>query len=162
MTTILQRRAADTATDRTASAAYERDFFAWTQDQAALLRDGRYADLDVPNLIDEVETLGRTSRRAIESRLKVLVVHLLKWRFQPERRSRSWRSTIVEQRTQIARELRESPSLRSYPKIALDEDYPLIRMLAANETDRDETLFPATCPFGIEEILDPEFLPEAA
>lgn len=138
---------------------YERDYYAWTKEQAAALRDGRLADLDVPNLIEEVEDLGRSERRELDPRLEVLLLHLLKWRFQPERRSNSWRATIKAQRLGAARVLRESPSLR--PEIAdrIGGTYPIARARAAGETDLREDTFPASCPFSRDEVLDADWLP---
>ena len=82
------------------SVAYDDDFFAWTQEQARLLRDGELADIDVENLAEEIESMGRSVRRELRNRLALLIMHLLKWRFQPAFRSRSWSSTIIEQRNQ--------------------------------------------------------------
>lgn len=162
MTTIVGFQTAMGRRDETPTSPYDRDFFRWTEDQADLLRARRFEELDTPNLIDEVETSGRSVKREIEFRMKVLVVHLLKWRFQPERRSRSWTSTIAEQRSQIRRELRDSPSLHTYPATILAEEYAVMRLLAAGETDLPDERFPEVCPFTIEQILDPSFQPDAA
>ena len=96
---------------------YEEDFYAWTIEQARLLRSGELSSVDVANLAEEIESLGRSDRRAIESRLTVLLMHLLKWRIQSKMRSQSWSGTIREQRQRIEKLLRESPSLRP----AIDE-----------------------------------------
>jgi len=138
---------------------YERDFFAWTEAQAAALRERRYADLDIDNLIDEVETLGRSQRNEIKSRLLVLLVHLLKWRHQAEKRSGSWKGSVVEQRKRLRALLDENPSLRDVPAQALDDEYETARLKAAGETGLAEDAFPETCPFRIEDILDPAFWP---
>ncbi len=142
-------------------AGYDTDFYAWTQDQAKRLREGDFRRLDIDNLVDEIETLGRSVKREIESRLNVLIVHLLKWRFQAERRSRSWKATIAEQRKRLARELNDNPSLRSYPATLLAEEYHSARLNASGETDLPEDTFPTSCPFTVEQILDPDFFPEA-
>src|SRR5690348_30226 len=94
------------------SAAYDDDFYAWTQDQARLLRSGELSQLDVENLAEELESMGRSDRRELDSRLEVLLVHLLKWQVQTEFRSRSWSGTIREQRSRVEDLLNESPSLR--------------------------------------------------
>lgn len=138
---------------------YDADFFAWTQDQANRLKGLRPKGLDWINLADEIESLGRSEKRDIESRLSVLLVHLLKWRFQPEPRSGSWRASVVEQRTRMARELAASPSLRGYPAEILAEEYELARPRAADETGLPLESFPTRCPFSIDEVLDPEFWP---
>jgi hypothetical protein len=143
---------------------YDRDYYAWTRQQADLLRAkaAELSFLDPHHLAEEIDSLGRSEQREIESRLAILVLHLLKWRFQSDRRSRSWQNTIREQRSQIQRELKVSPSLRSYPAETLVEDYWLIRAKTADETNLSEDVFPAECPFTIDEILDPEFYPDAA
>ncbi|WP_062015558.1 DUF29 domain-containing protein [Aureimonas sp. AU4] len=145
---------------------YERDFFAWTQDQAARLRaraafDNR-GDIDWENAAEEIEDLGSSQRNEIESRLAVLLMHLLTWRFQPAERSNSGRATIAEQRLRLARRLRQNPRLRSYPGDILAEEYPLAKLRAVAETGLVPDAFPDACPFTIEDILDPDFLPEAA
>ena len=142
-------------------AAYDEDFALWSAEQAALLRDGRLDGLDRENLAEEIESLGRSDRREIERRLKVLLVHLLKWRFQPERQKGGWKATIRGQCVEIAKIIRDSPSLRRYPADALDDEYRTARADAADETGLPEDAFPAACPFTIEQILDPDFLPDA-
>ncbi len=143
------------------STPYEADYAQWCAEQGALLREGRLSDLDRENLAEEIESLGRSDRREIESRLKVLILHLLKLRFQPERQTPGWQSTLREQRFRIGRILKESPSLRRYPQDVLNEEYALARFEAAEETGLPEETFPKTCPFTIEEILDAAFLPMA-
>lgn len=139
---------------------FEADYARWCAEQGALLREGRLSDLDRDNLAEEIESLGRSDRREIESRLKVLLVHLLKWYFQPEQRAGSWKSTIFEQRSRIARIVKESPSLRSHPRQALADEYAIARLEAAGETRLDETVFPEDCPFSIQQVLDAQFFPE--
>ncbi|WP_244492278.1 DUF29 domain-containing protein [Aureimonas sp. AU12] len=161
MTTVKLRMATGRR-DEPPTSSDDRYFFRWTEEQADLLRARRFDELDTPNLIDEVETWGRSVKREIESRMKVLVVHLMEWRFQPERRSRSWTSTIAEHCSRIRRELRDSPGLRAYPATILAEDYAVTRLLTAGETDLPDERFPEVCPFTIEAILDPGFQPDAA
>src|SRR5690348_13781708 len=96
------------------SADYEEDFYAWTVEQAHLLRSGDLSAIDIENIAEEIESMGRSDRRAIESRLAVLLTHLLKWQIQERMRSRSWAGTIGEQRRRIAKLLRESPSLHPF------------------------------------------------
>ena len=140
---------------------YERDYARWCAEQGALLRSGRLDALDRENLAEEIESLGRSDKREIESRLKVLLAHLLKWSFQPEGRKGGWSATIREQRGRIAKAIQESPSLRDYPAEVLAEEYGYARADAAAETGLPEDDFPAKCPFAIEQILDPEWLPDA-
>jgi uncharacterized protein DUF29 len=105
------------------SVEYEEDFYAWTVEQSRLLRAGDLSAIDVANIAEEIESMGRSDRRAIESRLTVLLTHLLKWQAQPALRSTSWSVTIREQRRQIEKLLRESPSLRPFVAEALSEAY---------------------------------------
>ena len=136
---------------------YADDFYAWTKEQAEHLREGRLDRLDVSNLTEEIETMGRTERAELESRLAVLLTHLLKWQHQPGLRSRSWKSTIREQRRQIERNLRRSPSLKAEFADSLAEAYGDAVLAAERETGLES--FPASCPFGADQILDAEFLP---
>ncbi len=102
---------------------YESDFYAWTQKQAQFLRSHQWEQIDIENLIEEIETLGRQERRELVNRLGVLLGHLLKWQFQSENQSNSWRATIREQRRKLTKLLQESPSLKPYLPEALAEAY---------------------------------------
>src|SRR5215813_12866964 len=145
--------------DAEAAASYDRDYYAWLTRQAALLAEGRFTDLDLDNLIDEIQALARSEKREIENRLNVLLVHLLKWAHQPAQRSGGWASTIIEQRARLLKRLQESPSLRGYPGEVLDEEYAIAREKAAAETGLRGGTFPKTCPYTIDQVLDPDFLP---
>ena len=92
--------------------SYEKDFYSWTQEQADLLRNGQFNNLDIPNLIEEIETMGRSEKRELESWLTILLLHLLKWKYQEVRRSRSWQLSIDEQRIQFEETLNENPGLK--------------------------------------------------
>jgi hypothetical protein len=142
------------------SVAYDDDFFAWTQEQARLLRDGELSDVDAENLAEEIESVGRSDRREIRNRLIILLVHLLKWGYQPRRRSASWSDTIGEQRLQIDSVLADSPSLRPFLAEILAEAYGRARSKTARETRMELTTFPVDCPYTPEQILSEEFLPE--
>ena len=139
---------------------YAVDYAQWCAEQGALLREGRFTDLDRENLAEEIESLGRSDRREIENRLKVLLVHLLKYKYQQEGRSGSWKATIREQRARIAKLLKESPSLGFYPAKVLPEEYSFAKPEAATETGLPEDAFPVECPFSISELLDLAFYPE--
>lgn len=139
---------------------YEADFYAWTQEQARLLRERRFDDLDLENLIDEVESVGTSDKRQIQSRLKVILAHLLKWKYQPGARSSAWRGTIREQRARLAGVVEDSPSLRSHPATVFELAYLSARLLASKETGIDFTLFPEKPPFTLEQALDDDFLPK--
>ncbi len=138
---------------------YDRDFYAWTMRQAGLLADRRFAELDLENLIEEVETLARAEKSEIKGRLAVILMHLLKWAYQPERRSGSWVSTVIEQRARLLERLQQSTSLRAYPGQVLDDEYALARRRAAAETGLPIETFPEQCSFGIDEVLDQDFMP---
>ena len=142
--------------------SYDTDFFQWTQQQAAALAAGDAATLDWANLAEEIESLGKRDWRALESRLDVLLMHLLKWVHQPERRQtgRSWASTIREQRFRIGRLLRDSPSLRPQLPELLAASYAHARLLAQDETGLPLDTFPETCPWTVERALDDLFWPD--
>lgn len=148
------------AADALQNSLYKTDFFEWTQEQARLLRERRFADLDLENLIEEVEGVGGSDKQQIEHRLTVLLARLLKWKYQPGARSPSWQGSIREQRRRIKSVLRHSPSLRSYPALVFDDQYPGARLEAASETGIDFTLFPEECPFTVDQALDDAFLPK--
>jgi hypothetical protein len=136
------------------------DFALWAAEQAALLGSGRFDRVDIENVVGELEYLGNSQKSEITNRLRVLLSHLLKWQFQPSGRSNSWTATLVEQRTEIAEVIRRSPSLKHYPASALDErTYQIASLRASGETGLALGAFPETCPYTIEQILDPDFLP---
>ncbi len=139
---------------------YRDDFCAWIEAQAALLRQGRLQDIDADLLAEELEAMGRRERNALVSRLIVLIAHLLKWRFQATKRSSSRRGAIVEQRVQIAREIRLSPSLKPFLPDAIQEAYPDALRIATRETGIDASLFPTVCPFSETDLLDEDDWPE--
>ncbi|MDZ8223585.1 DUF29 domain-containing protein [Nostoc sp. ChiVER01] len=138
---------------------YETDFYTWTQQQVSLLKTQQWDQLDTVNLIEEIETLGRRERQELRNRLGVLLGHLLKWQFQPEKRSNSWLSTIREQRVQIKLLLQDSPSLKPYLDEVFLTIYELGLALAIRETELGEQFFPEVCPYTLGETLNPEFLP---
>jgi hypothetical protein len=142
------------------SVAYDDDFFAWTQEQARLLRAGELTDVDAENLAEEIESVGKSDRREIRNRLTVLLAHLLKWEFQPRRRGVSWSDTIAEQRLQIDSVLADSPSLRPFFAEILIDSYGRARSKAARETRMELDVFPPQCPYTPEQILSEDFLPE--
>jgi hypothetical protein len=138
---------------------YDGDYHAWVLEQIELLERGHFGYLDTENLIDELKGLAVTEQQEIESRLTVLLQHLLKWEFQPERRSNSWRATILEQRFRINRVLLRSPSLRRHPAMALDQEYRLARLRAADEAGLPLDRLPKQCPYTASQALDETFWP---
>jgi hypothetical protein len=139
--------------------AYDDDFFGWTMQQSDLLREGALSEIDLANLAEEIEDMGKSIRRELRNRMLVLLAHLLKWQCQPNLRSRSWSGTAKEQRRQINDLLAESPSLRPVVNQELAGLYSVARDKAADETGFPDTTFPAECPFTLEQILDRDFLP---
>ncbi len=139
---------------------YDRDFYAWAEEQAALLRAGKLAEADIAHIAEEIESMGRTEKRELISRLTVLLMHLLKWQFQPERRGRSWQSTIAIQRHALVDHLADNPSLKAMLDQALVRAYDDARLGAIGETDLPEALFPTLSPWSFEQIMRADFWPE--
>jgi hypothetical protein len=137
---------------------YETDFYSWTQQQAQLLRNQQFGQIDYNNLAEEIEDMGRSEKRELGSRLEILITHLLKWQFQPNLRSRSWKLTIKEQRLRLEKLLKENPSLKSSIEDLKESTYPLAVISAEKETGLSS--FPETCPYNLTEILFAEFFPE--
>lgn len=139
---------------------YEQDFYGWTQEQAALLKSGRLNELDIENLIEEVETMGRSEKRALESRLSVLLLHLLKWHYQPSRRGNSWLFTITEQRLKFQKVLAQNPGLKSEMHIILADAYEYAALKATHETGLRPDIFPSECPWTLEQLSDRTYFPD--
>ena len=136
---------------------YDRDFFEWTRRNASLLRAGQFQEADIEHIAEEIEDMGKSQRRALESRLEVLLAHLLKWRCQPGGRGSGWESTIRIQRVKIGKLLREMPSLRNALSEELPDAYRTAVLAAMGDTGLSKNTFPAECPFAIEQVLDGEF-----
>ena len=136
---------------------YEADFYQWSLEQARLLRSGDWKAVDVEHLAEEIEDMGKSLRREWESRLKVLIVHLLKWVFQPELRGVSWQLTIQEQRDQLHELLADNPSLKNQMTASLERTYPRAVKRTALETSLIEETFLTECPFRLEDILNESF-----
>lgn len=138
--------------------SYDIDFYAWAMKSAELLRQRRWSELDVNNLAEEIEALGRSEKRELASRMAVLLLHLLKYAYQPELRCGSWRGSIAEQRHRIASLLEDSPSLRSTLTDIVKREYSNARHKALLETGL--AVLPESCPFTPERIMDPDFWPD--
>ena len=139
---------------------YDTDFLEWVNHTAELLKQGRFDELDIENLIEEVETLGRSQKSAVRSNLRVLLMHLLKWQYQSSKRSGSWKGSISEHRQRIQDDFDDSPSLRNFYLQVFDQTYKRARKLAADETGLDISTFPNECPYPAEQVLDDEFWPQ--
>ena len=142
------------------STPYEQDFFAWVNEQAASLRARDWSGVDVEHLVEEIEGMGRSEKRALESRLAVLLQHLLKWALQAERRGASWQLTIDVQRDAINDLLHDNPSLRAGLDDVCAHAYVKARRYAAIETGLAVARFPETCPWDIASVLSADFMPE--
>jgi hypothetical protein len=141
------------------TAGYDTDFYAWALDQAARIRALAVPGLDTENVAEEIESLGRREQNELSSRCDVLLVHLLKWKFQPERRGVSWIATIGEQRRQIENVLTDSPSLQPrFPDIVV-KSYRYAIKQAARETSLPVGTFPASCPWTLEQVADEDWMP---
>ncbi len=138
---------------------YETDFLQWIETTVAQLKAQDYANIDWENLIDEIETMGRSERRSLKSNLVVVLMHLLKWQYQPEQRSSSWKGSIAEHRRRIRNELKDSPSLKSYLEEIFEECYADAVEQAIAETDLPAETFPLSCPYAISATLDSSYLP---
>ncbi|MBW4623788.1 MAG: DUF29 domain-containing protein [Cyanosarcina radialis HA8281-LM2] len=136
---------------------YSTDFYAWTQEQANLLRQGKVDYIDVINLIEEIESLGKQQKQELKNRLGVLLGRLLKWNYQSDRRSKSWKYSIQEQRLQILDLLEENLSLKPYLEEAVSKAYQLGLLLIGRETPLDPKELPIECPYALDRILDPSF-----
>ncbi|MDH3472568.1 MAG: DUF29 domain-containing protein [Rhodospirillales bacterium] len=138
---------------------YEIDYARWIFDQIERLRRGATQELDLAHIAEELEDLGKSERRALASHLKVLMEHLLKWQLQPLTRSSGWRGSIENARTEIHELLTESPSLRAHLRNSVSREYGRSRLAAARESDLPFEVFPEECPYTLEQLIDPEFLP---
>ena len=141
-------------------AEYDQDFYFWITKNVELLRNGYLAEIDIEHIAEELESMGKRDLRELRSRLQVLVIHLLKWKYQPDKQSKSWSRTIDQQRNEIENLLLDSPSLRGQLVNALDIVYAKAKQNAHQETGLPENLFPNDCPFQLTEILDQNFFPD--
>jgi hypothetical protein len=138
---------------------YENDFYAWTQNTAELLRQGRLQEIDIEHIAEELESMGKRDKREIISRLSILLMHLLKWQFQPGFRGASWQNTIIEQRQQVQLILEDSPSLKHQVEEKITKAYQSALRKAVNETGLPLSHFPQICPYTLEQMLDDNFYP---
>ena len=138
---------------------YETDFYQWTKQQAQLIREHRFGELDLENLIEEVADMGSSERNGLTSHLKQLLMHLLKWQYQPQRQSRSWKDSIINHRYDVELILKRNPGLK--PKVfeCYQQAYLQAKTLAHRQTGIPVSDFPEQCPWGYTEVMDIDFLP---
>ena len=142
------------------SPLYDRDFYAWSREQAELLRAGKLAAADIEHIAEEIDSMGRTEKRELINRLDVLLLHLLKWRYQPSKRGPSWEASIWVQRDRIAEHLDDNPSLKPLLPQALASAYRGAWREAVAETGLAQATFPNMCPWTVEQVLGSGFWPE--
>ena len=140
-------------TRRSNRPGYNDDFACWIEHQAAALRDGRFDELDIAELVDEVEGLGRSEFDKLSSALEIVLLHMLKWDYQPERRGESWRRSIREHRRRLAKQLKTNPSHKARLDEVLEDAYPLARVVTERETGVFLRLLPERCPYSWDEIM---------
>lgn len=139
---------------------YETDYLAWIEKTANQLEQRDFSGVDWENLIEEIKDVGRSERRSLESNFVVILLHLLKWQYQPDRRNGSWKGSITEHRRRVRRALKDSPSLKPYLDQILTECYADAARIASDKTGLSVKAFPVNCPYTVLQILDADFLPE--
>ena len=145
---------------KSSQSEYDKDFYAWSLHNAALIREGHLSKVDLKNVAEEIESMGKGNRRELISRLSILFAQLLKWKFQPGRRGKSWELTIKEQRFEVQDLLNESPSLRHELDGQLNHAYERALIIAEKETGLNHEAFPESCPFSLKEALKENFFPK--
>lgn len=138
---------------------YERDFYAWTVETAEALKNKAFNQIDIDHLREEVESMGAREKSELKNRLAVLIAHLLKWQYQPDRQGKSWRLTIKEQREELSDLLEDNPSLKSKINDTLPKTYTRALNKAIKETDLEELIFPEALPYTLDQLLDDNYLP---
>jgi hypothetical protein len=146
----------------TLNSLYELDFNLWLEKNLALLKERGFAQLDIDNLVEEIEDMGSNRKDALESNLMRVFQHLLKWKYQPQKRTNSWRASITEHSLRLNKTFKKSPSLKRYFENVYEECYQDARLVASREAGIDINIFPETCPFNPNDVLDPNYLPEEA
>ena len=144
----------------TSPSLYDQDFYAWSNQQAALLRAGKLSQADIENIAEEIESMGKSEKKELVSRLRVLMLHLMKWQFQPEGRGSSWQRTIKVQRVDLQAHMLQNPSLEAQLPVSIASAYEGAVIEAADETGLPEERFPSLCPYSYDQMMDPGFWPD--
>ena len=139
---------------------YEEDFNLWLEETVNLLKTRQLSLIDYENLIEEIESMGKRDKKALESNIEQILMHLLKWQYQKNKRSNSWRYSIIEHRNRLKKDFRDSPSLKPYFDDVLEDCYQTAREFASEQTGLDIKTFPIDIPFTKEQILSSNYLPE--
>jgi hypothetical protein len=145
---------------KSTSTLYDRDYYLWLETTARLLRERKLSQIDYENLIEEIEDMGNSQKDSLESNLRILLMHLLKYKYQPSKRSNSWLFTIIEHRKRINKAFKRSPSFKRYFSEVFDESYTDAIDLAVAETGLPRATFPVECPFSEDDVLNPDYLPD--
>ena len=138
---------------------YNHDYYLWLVHTAQLIKEGKFSEIDANNLIEEIEDMGRSEKRAVKSNLIILLLHLLKYKYQPAKRTNSWKASIREHRRRLRDDFKTSPSLKPYFQQIFAESYQDSREQAADETGLPIDTFSSHCPFTVSEVLDSNYLP---
>jgi hypothetical protein len=141
-------------------ALYETDFNLWLKETVNLLRKGEVEKLDLENLAEEIEDMGNSRKDALESNLIRVLQHLLKWKYQPQKRTNSWKASITEHSLRLNKAFKKSPSLKPYFESVFADCYQDARLITSQETGLDIATFPELCPFSQADVLNPQYLPE--
>jgi hypothetical protein len=141
-------------------ALYDRDFCLWLETTTNLLKARQLDRIDYDHLVEELEDMGNSQKAALESNLEQLLMHLLKWKYQPSKRSNSWQYSITEHCLRLKKAFKKSPSLKRYFEEVFEDCYQDARLLTSRETGLSKDTFPEICPFSVSDILNPEYLPE--
>ena len=136
---------------------YEQDYYLWVEDILKKIQEKRWDEMDWDNLWEEIDDMGKSQRQRLTSNLRILLMHLLKWEFQPEKRTNSWKYTIIEHRRRILEQLEDSPSLKNYLNLKFEAIYQKARKDASLETDLSLNIFPETYPYKVEQVLDEDW-----
>ena len=142
--------------------AYDEDLYSWSLEQAKLLREHKFDQIDLEHIIEEIEDMSKSEKRALGSFLETLLMHLLKWQYQPAHQGRSWKFTIIEQRKRIVGHMKENPGLKSKLPDVIETAYGYAVSGAVRETGLAQETFPEQCPWTYEQFMDVDFWPEPA
>lgn len=139
---------------------YDQDFYLWIQETVQALRSDNINQVDLEQVIEELEDIGNSQKDALESNLIRLLQHLLKWKYQKQKRTNSWKVSITEPSLRLNKAFKKSPSLRRYFEEVFGECYSDARLIASRETGLELEVFPQDCPFDPNDVLNPQYLPE--
>jgi hypothetical protein len=138
----------------------DQDLYGWAVQTAQLLKDKKMNEVNFDEIVEELESLGRSEKHELINRLSLVMAHLLKWQFQPNMRGHSWRYTIREQRDQAKIHWEDNPGLKGKLNEIMMKAYKVAVSKATKETGLDEKTFPQDCPYTLDQLMDETFYPE--